>query len=146
MTKIPQHEMCCLATSKLKVRLKNCFALGCSCLPSGFCARTSLGQLFGRRSWKLSRGCADIAQAKGRSLVDLLGCRELCAVCLVARQQSSPLKSAQHPTAACTFPRTPNELWMSQPGYFHEPPLLHCFPRQLSCGCKPPPGPNTSDI
>lgn len=65
MTKIPQHEMCCLATSKLKVRLKNCFALGCSCLPSGFCARTSLGQLFGRRSWKLSWGCADIAQAKG---------------------------------------------------------------------------------
>lgn len=81
----------------------------------------------------------------------MLGCRELGAACLVARQQSSLLKGAQHPTGwtfcpAWTFSRMPNELWMSQPGYFHELPLLHCFPRQLSCGCKPPPGPNTSDI
>lgn len=60
--------MRCLATSKLKVRLKNCFALGCSCLPSGFCARTSLGQLFVRSPWKFIWGCADTAQARGKIL------------------------------------------------------------------------------
>lgn len=42
MTEIPQDGICCLATSKLKVRLKNYFALGCSRLPFGFCVNRSL--------------------------------------------------------------------------------------------------------
>lgn len=42
MTEIPQYGICCLATAKLKVRFKNYFALGCSCLPFGFWVNRSL--------------------------------------------------------------------------------------------------------
>lgn len=42
MTEIPQYGICCLVTTKLKVRFKNYFALGCSCLPFGLCVKRSL--------------------------------------------------------------------------------------------------------
>lgn len=42
MSEIPQYGICCLVTAKLKVRFKNCFALGCHCQPFGFCVNRSL--------------------------------------------------------------------------------------------------------
>lgn len=45
-----------------------------------------------------------------------------------------PCRSARDPTPVRTFPGTPDELWMSQPEFFHELPLLHSAQRQPSCG------------
>lgn len=45
-----------------------------------------------------------------------------------------PLRSARDPSPVHTFPRMADELWMSQPEFFHVFPLLHRAHRQLSCG------------
>lgn len=61
---------------------------------------------------------------------------------------SRPLscRSARDPSPVHTFPVPPDELWMSQPEFFHTLPLLHSAHRQLSCGFQPLSGPNASNI
>lgn len=58
----------------------------------------------------------------------------------------SPCRSARDPAPVHTFPGTPDELWMSQPEFFHVLPLLHSAHRQLSCGFQPLSGPNASNM
>lgn len=221
MTEIPQHGICCLATSKLKVRLKNYFALGCSHLPFGLCVNrwlrfnntwpalhlgntaqqevvrqeqshskqslchtrtgmkmrilNGLGWIpqiiarvipgYGANSLAdpspqqqhqeaqvvkcpramfpcpvLQRGDQSLSEAVGWPRDEPQGCEAtwveegwlLPMSCRGSRPL--PCRSARDPAPVRTFPGTPDELWMSQPEFFHELPLLHSAQRQPSCG------------
>lgn len=57
-----------------------------------------------------------------------------------------PCRSARDPAPVRTFPGTPDELWMSQPEFFHVLLLLHSTHRQLSCGFQLLSGSNASNI
>lgn len=237
MTEILQHGICCFATSKLKVRLKNYFALGCSHLPFGFCVSRSLRfnntwlalplpgalgnasqqevvhqegshskqssrytharmkmQILNGLGWipqiiahinpgygassltdpspqqhrheaqvvkspratlprpVLQQGDQSLSEAAGRPHKEPGGCEvtwvEEGWLLPTSCQGSRPLpdRSARDPAPVRTFPRMPDELWMSQPEFFHTLPLLRSAHCQLSCGFQPLSGPNASNI
>lgn len=95
----------------------------------------------------LWHGDQSLSEAVGWGLGGYLGGRGLVAAQVSPGQQTClPCRSARDPAPVRTFLRTPDELWMSQPEFFHALPLLHSTHRQLSCGFQPLSGPNASNI